>query len=147
MGARPSGRAIRKANVASKSTGFDRARKLTAGFPGVEVGKAWGTDALTVGGKMFACIPTNRDAEPNSLAIRVSFADRDELIAAAPETYYVKQHYLNYPCVLVRLNEVADDALRDLLLMGMKFVGRSAPKKPRARPTATKAASRRPRSA
>jgi len=133
--------------MVTKLAGFERARKLAAGFPGVEVGKAWGTDALKIGGKMFACIPTNRAAEPNSLAVRVSFADRDELIAAAPDAYYVKEHYLNYPSVLVRLDEIADDALRDLLLMGLKFVASTDSKKPRKRPTATKAVSRRPRSA
>ena len=100
-------------------------------MPRVERGVAWGTDALNVDGQMFACIPTHKSAEPNSIAVRVDFADRDELIANAPNTFYVKEHYVDYPCVLVRLNEIHADSLRDLLLMGWRFV--SAKKKRRAR--------------
>jgi len=75
---------------------------------------------------MFAGIPTNRAAEPNSLIVCVDFAQREELIAAEPGTYYVKKHYENYPAVLVRLPKIRDDALRDLLLMAWKFVGSQA---------------------
>jgi len=70
---------------------------------------------------MFACIAVNRSAEPNSLVIRMAFDDRDGLIAAEPKTYYLTDHYVDYPCVLVRLARVRDDALRDLLLMGWRF--------------------------
>ena len=80
---------------------------------------------------MFACVPTHKSAEPNSLAVRVDFADRDELVANAPETFYVKEHYLNYPCVLARLNQIHADALRGLLVIGWQYV--SAKKKRRAR--------------
>jgi len=90
-------------------------------LPDAEAGTAYGSPALKVGGKMFAVIPTNRSAEPRSLAVRISFRDRDELLAADPETFYLKEHYVNYPCVLVRLDRIHRDALADLLLMGWKF--------------------------
>lgn len=80
---------------------------------------------------MFACVPTHKSAEANSLAVRVDFADRDELIANAPDTFYVKEHYLSYPCVLVRLDEIHADGLHDLLLMGWRYMSRK--KKRRAR--------------
>ena len=32
---------------------------------------------------LMACVPTHRSAEPNSLAVRVGFDDRAELLAAA----------------------------------------------------------------
>jgi hypothetical protein len=44
------------------------------------------------------------------------------LIAANPDTYYLTDHYVNYPVVLVRLSRVHPDALRDLLLMAWRFV-------------------------
>ena len=78
-------------------------------LPDVEEGTMFGTPALKVRGTWFACIPTNRSAEPGSLAIRVDFEQRDELIAAEPETYYVKDHYAAYPCVLVRLARINHD--------------------------------------
>jgi hypothetical protein len=56
----------------------------------------------------------------------VGFSDRAELLAAAPDTYYVTGHYLPYESVLVRLSKVNPDALRDLLGMAYKFVTRKA---------------------
>jgi hypothetical protein len=52
----------------------------------------------------------------------VGFDDRAELLAAAPDVYYVTDHYLNYTAVLVRLSRVTTDVLRDLLGMAHKFV-------------------------
>ena len=40
---------------------------------------------------------------------------REELLAADPDTYYLTDHYRNYPWILVRLPIVHADALRDLL--------------------------------
>jgi hypothetical protein len=71
---------------------------------------------------MFACMAVHRSAEPNTLAVRIEFDRRDELIAEQPETYYLKDHYVNYPCVLVRLARIQPDALRDLLLMGWRVM-------------------------
>lgn len=82
----------------------------------------YGSPALKVGGKMFACLAIHRSAEPGSLAIRIDFDQRDELIAADPTTYYLTDHYVNYPVVLVRLARVDQDALRDLLRTGWGFV-------------------------
>src|SRR5262249_56520814 len=85
-----------------------------------------GALALKTSGQMFACIPTHKSAEPDSLAVILDFDERDELITADPATYYVKEHYVNYPCVLVRLGRIDDDALRDLLRMAHEFVRRRA---------------------
>jgi hypothetical protein len=105
--------------------GFNRARKLAEALPGVEESTAWGSPSLKVRGNWFAVVPTNRSAEPNSLAVRVDFPTRDELIAAAPDIYYIKEHYVNYPTVLVRLARIGDDALEDLLRMAWELAGRA----------------------
>ena len=70
----------------------------------------------------MACVPVNRSAEPGSLAVRIDFDDRAELLAASPDVYYVTDHYLNYNAVLVRLSRVTPDVLRDLLGTAHKFV-------------------------
>jgi hypothetical protein len=101
---------------------FDTVRKIGLTLPGVEESTAYGFPALKVGGKLLACIPANRSAEPNSLAVRVDFEDRAELLAAAPDVYYVTDHYVGYNAVLVRLSRVSPDILRDLLGMAYKFV-------------------------
>jgi len=103
-------------------TGFARVKALGLRLPDVEEGIAWGSPALKTGGQMIAVIPTHKSAEPGSLAVRMDFEQRDELLAADPATYYVKDHYENYPCVLVRLEKIRDDALQDLLRMAYEFV-------------------------
>jgi hypothetical protein len=101
---------------------FDTVRKIGLTLPGVEEGTAYGSPALKVRGKLLACVPTHRSAEPGSIVVRVGFDDRAELLAAAHDVYYVTDHYLNYTAVLVRLCRVTPDVLRDLLGMAHKFV-------------------------
>lgn len=103
---------------------FETVRRLGLEFPGVEESTAYGAPALKVAGKLLACIPTHKSAEPDSLAVRIDLADREELIAAAPDIYYIKDHYKNYSAVLVRLTHIEPDALRDLLGGAFRFVTR-----------------------
>ena len=95
-------------------------------LPGVEVTTTWGQPALKVRGKMFACIASNKSAEPDTLVVMMDFADRDALVEEEPDTYYLKEHYVGYPCVLVRLARVHPDALRDLLAGAHRFVSSKA---------------------
>ena len=101
---------------------FDTVRKIGLTLPGVEASTAWGAPALKVRGKLLACVPTHHSAEPGSVMVRVDFDDRAELLAAAPDVYYVTDHYLGDSAVLVRLSRVTQDVLRDLLGMAHKFV-------------------------
>lgn len=104
---------------------FATVMQLGRTLPDTEVATSWGAPALKVHGRMFACGATHKSAEPNTLVVRMDFDQRDELIAADPETYYLKEHYVNYACVLVRLDRVHRDAMRDLLTTGWRFVSRS----------------------
>ena len=108
---------------------FDTVRAIGLTLPGVEEGTTYGSPALKVGGKMFACMAVHRSAEPNTLAVRLEFDQRDELLAADPETYYVTDHYVDYPSVLVRLTRVHRDALPDLLRMAYRFVTTRRPQR------------------
>ena len=105
---------------------FDTVRKIGLALPGVEDSTAYGFPALKVHGKLLACMPANRSAEPGSIVVRVDFDDRAELLAAAPDIYYVTDHYAVYSAVLVRLSRVNTDVLRDLLSMAHRFVTASA---------------------
>ena len=101
---------------------FKTVEAIGRALPGVEVATAYGQPALKVRGKLIACMAANKAAEPNTLAVMMEFADRDALIEDDPATYYLKDHYLNYPCVLVRLSRVRPDALRDLVAGAHRFV-------------------------
>ena len=108
---------------------FETVRAIGLTPPGVEEGTTYGSPALKVGGKMIACMAVHRSAEPNTLAVRLEFDQRDELLAADPETYYVTDHYVDYPSVLVRLTRVHRDALPDLLSMAHRFVTTRRPQR------------------
>jgi hypothetical protein len=117
--------------------GFDTVRRLVRGLDGVEESTAYGSPCLKVGGHMFACVAINKQAEPNTLMIRLSSVEeREALIAEQPEVYYLKPHYEPYPCVLVRLGRVHADALRELLhgaWQGAKARPKARTKKPSAK--------------
>ncbi|MGO9127305.1 MAG: MmcQ/YjbR family DNA-binding protein [Terriglobales bacterium] len=100
---------------------FDTVRNIGLALPGVEESTAYGLPALKIRGKLLACVPANPSAEPGSIVVRVDFDDRAELLAAAPDVYYVTDHYLDDSAVLVRLSRVNPGVLRDLLGMAYKF--------------------------
>jgi hypothetical protein len=101
---------------------FKTVESIGRSLPDVEVTTTYGQPALKVRGKMFVCIASHKSAEPNTLVVMMDFADRDALVEDDPGTYYLKEHYLNYPCVLVRLSRVHVDALRDLITGAHRFV-------------------------
>jgi hypothetical protein len=105
---------------------FARARRLGLTLPEVEEGTVYGSPALKVDGAWFVTVPTNKAAEPESLAVRLSFIERDLRIQAEPRVYYLKPHYLGYPCALVRATLLDDDALLELLETGRQFARSSA---------------------
>ena len=125
-----------------KSIDFGRVRKAAAGLPDIEETTSWGAPALKVRGKMFVCQAINKQAELNTLVVRMDIAQRDALIEEDPAVYYLKDHYVDYPCVLVRLSHVHPDALRDLVQTAYRFVSAKSPQ-PGHRKRA--AAQRRPR--
>jgi hypothetical protein len=108
-------------------------RRIAAGLEGVEESTAYGAFCLKVNKTMIACVAINKDAEPNSLMIRLPIDQRDELIAEAPDVYYVKPHYEPHPCVLVRLGRVDRDALKDLLTGAWRRASAHQKRSPRSR--------------
>jgi hypothetical protein len=116
----------------AKRSSFKTVESIGRTLPDVEVTTTWGQPALKVRGKMFVCIASHKSAEPNTLVVMMDFADRDALIEDDPGTYYLKEHYLNYPCVLVRLSRVHADALRDLVIGAHRFVSAKTRKNKRS---------------
>ena len=116
-----------------RPSSFKTVEAIGRTLPDVEVTTTWGTPALKVRGKMFVCIASNKAAEPDTLVVMMDFADRDALIEDDPGTYYLKEHYLNYPCVLVRLSRVRADALKDLVTGAHRYISAKVRKKPAKR--------------
>jgi hypothetical protein len=91
-------------------------------LPDVQESTTYGSPALKIRGQLLACIPIHKSAEPDSLAVRIDFDRRADLMAVEPGVYYLTDHYVNYPVVLVRLSRIHPDALRDLLDEAWRFV-------------------------
>src|SRR5437667_3413701 len=113
---------IPKAHVArNKPVTFDTVRQIAQTLPGAEESTSYRTPAFKVKGKLFARL--HQDGE--SLVIGVDFEEREEMMSAAPDKFYITDHYLNYPWMLVRMSKVWPDELRDLLIGSWR---RAAPK-------------------
>ena len=101
---------------------FEPVKEIGLTLPDVEAAiKYDGSPVLKAGGSFMAGIATDESAEADTLVVRCEFDDRELLLEDAPETYYVTDFYAKYPLVLVRLSEVTDDALRDLLSVSRKM--------------------------
>ena len=105
----------------TKPITFDTVRQIAQTLPGAEESTSYGTPAFKVKGKLFA--RQHQDGE--SLVVGVDFEEREEMMNAAPEKFYITDHYLNYPWMLVRMSQVRRDELRDLLIGSWR---RAAPK-------------------
>ena len=95
-----------------KTVTFDTVRQIAKTLPAAEESTSYGTPAFKVKGKLFARL--HQDGE--SLVIGVDFEAREEMMSAEPEKFYITDHYLNYPWMLVRMSKVSLDELRDLLI-------------------------------
>ena len=63
--------------------------------------------------------------------VRVDRAERAKLLEAEPDVYYVTEHYLKHPMVLVRLSRIDRKGLRAFL--GMAWGSIDAKSKPARR--------------
>jgi hypothetical protein len=96
---------------------FEQVRKIARALPNVEEGTSYGTPAFKTDGKLLARLKEDGD----SLVVATTFEEREEMMEADPETYYITDHYLKYPWILVRLSRVSPDALRDLLARAVRL--------------------------
>ena len=103
-------------------------RELALALPGVIDSSTLRGIAFKAGGKLLACKAIHRSAEPESLMVRAGNAERDRLVAAEPEIYYLTPHYLAYECVLVRLANIDRKGLAALFAVALRFVAGSPAK-------------------
>jgi hypothetical protein len=90
---------------------FEAVRKFALTLGNVEEVRSYGTPGFKVDGELFARLKEGGE----TLVVRMGFDARDEMIAAAPEIYFVTDHYLNYKWILVRLPKIEMDAMKGLL--------------------------------
>lgn len=87
---------------------FANVRAFAADFPEVTEGICYGTPALYVGRKLMARLW--EDGE--TLVLKVDPARRAQLFETAPDTYFLTDHYRNYPVMLVNLLSISHADLK-----------------------------------
>ena len=101
---------------------LDDVREIVLSMPEVEETTAYGMPAFKAGGKRFAGQPIDRaGVDPNSLGVHMSFEERDRRIASEPNVYYLIEHFVKYPAVLVRLANISRGELREILGISWHF--------------------------
>jgi hypothetical protein len=95
----------------SRSVGFRDFCAAARKLPDVEISTSYGTPALKVKGRMILRMHDKLDA----VVLRVDFISRQILMQADPQTFFITDHYKNYPAMLVRLSAVNRAALPDLV--------------------------------
>lgn len=98
---------------------FAKVVAIAERFPGVEVSRSYGTPAIKVKRRLLARL---RSEAEGGLAIQCDFMDREMLLQAAPETFYVTDHYADHPMVLVNLETLRWDAMPDIVERAWRIV-------------------------
>ncbi|HTQ13099.1 MAG TPA: MmcQ/YjbR family DNA-binding protein [Rhizomicrobium sp.] len=87
-------------------------KKIALSFPLAEARLSYGKPAFLVGKKFF----TRVRAEDGSIVLIVDSIDqRDMMLEMDPRTYFITEHYRNYPSILVRMDRISGDELRAML--------------------------------
>jgi hypothetical protein len=101
---------------------WETVREIARKLPGAEEGSSYGRPAFKVKGKLF--VRFHQSGE--SVVIHIHMDEREALMKLDPQTFYITDHYLNYPWMLVRLSTVRPNVLREMVVESWR---RSAPTK------------------
>jgi hypothetical protein len=91
---------------------WETVRALAATFPGAEESTTYGQPCFKVGGKLFAWVSPDR-AAAGALALRVDPVELPLLLETTPDRYFQTPHYHGHPIVLVNLDRIGNDELRE----------------------------------
>ncbi len=115
---------------AALARSYERYLKIALALPGTEASprpgsawhraiKVWNTPSVRVCGKLLSRWRTEAEG---ALAIRSDFLDRQILLQARSDVFFVTDHYLNYPWILVRIEKASRDLLTDVTERAWRFV-------------------------
>jgi hypothetical protein len=105
--------------AAAITKGYERYLKIALVLPGAEASTSYGTPSVKIRGKLLS---RWRSEAEGALAIRCDFLDRQILLQTQPEVFFLTDHYLDYPMVLVRLEKVSLAVLVDVAERAWRLV-------------------------
>jgi hypothetical protein len=98
---------------------YERYLKIVLALPGAEASTSYGTPSVKVRGKILSRWRTEAEG---ALAIRCDFLDRHILLQAQPKVFFMTDHYVNYPMILMRLERSSRDVLMDVAERAWRLV-------------------------
>ncbi len=116
---------MKKRKTGGKSPGVTAAqlKKIALSFPETVEKPSYGKPSFFVAKKFF----TRYRAEDNSLVLIVDgMHTRDMMLELDPKTYFITDHYRDYPAVLVRMERITPEELARMLERRFRHI---APKK------------------
>ena len=93
-------------------------RDIALTYPHVEEGFIFGTPSLHVGRKLMARL--REDGQ--TLAIKLPIAERSDYFELNPDTFFITDHYRDYPMILVDLPSVRREIIVELVEKAWRVV-------------------------
>ncbi len=97
---------------------WDDVRRIALSLPGAEETTTYGRPCFKVNGRPFV----NTGRVEGAIVTRAPDEERDLLIAANPDVYFVTPHYDGWEAVLVRLDAVDKEELAGRLEDSWEFM-------------------------
>ena len=87
-------------------------KTIALSFPGAREESSYGQPAFKIEKKFFARL---RKEDASIVWIVESIDESDNLLEMDPKTYFITDHYKNYPSVLVRIARLNETMLKKML--------------------------------
>ena len=87
-------------------------KRIALSFPGANEASSYGKPSFLIVKKFFT---RWRDEENSIVLIVDSIDERDMLLEADPKTFFITEHYRNYPSVLAYASKIDGKTLRGML--------------------------------
>jgi hypothetical protein len=101
-----------KKKSAAKGVTPAQFRKIALSFPETSEKLSYGSPAIFVAKKFFT---RYRKADNSLVFIVADMHTRDMMPELDPKTYFITDHYKDYPSVLVRMERITTDELKRML--------------------------------
>ena len=108
---------------------WEDVRRIALALPAAEETTSYGQPCFKVNGRPFV----NTGRVDRAIVTRAPDEERDLLISANPDAYFVTPHYEGWEAVLVRLDAVDENELAGRLEDSWEFMSSKKPARPRKR--------------
>ena len=96
----------------------EEVRSLALALPETSERLSYGTPAFFAGKILFARIHDDME----TLAVKITFDERDLLMQLQPDVFFLTPHYLNWPMVLAHIERLTIEQLGEILETAWRIV-------------------------